>query len=347
MMVLSSKNNFGKIIVVFYLFSAHAEFPVSLNLPSAVLLSHDIPALKESRIIPSSKDSLQQRHNALVFLPKPPDTSNYFSCCFVFRLNSEQTIEIPLLLSFITNRKGKDIIIDEKLPYIISTDGTEQNIIFKSHGPDIDVHKRIEALYERFINCVKLNHSTENSATINQAMLLGALKERSRDEGGKWRLDVLRAMRATDSEAGAIYVLQHKYVIDNIINELCKQFSKLGKGIHIISIEFHGCTTRDMCPLCFSNMNIIQYLCNDTRPYSTTKFSFLRYLKHILTNPITTTFNKEYKNATIGVQYAIADCPTKIFISSIWPEENNLNFRNMGTEEKDNHLHQFRISSTH
>ena len=157
-------------------------------------------------------------------------------------------------------------------------------------------------------------------------MLLREIDSRSVNKDGSTIPAVWSAMRATDSEAGALYVLQHKYVIDNIINQLCSQ---IPAGAQITSIEFHGCTTRDMCALCFTNMNIIQYLCNNTNPYDERQFSFLRYLKHRLSN----------------LGRLAEDCSAKMFISSIEALGNNLNFQApaLTDGEGENFLYQFRV----
>jgi hypothetical protein len=61
----------------------------------------------------------------------------------------------------------------------------------------------------------------------------------------------------SDSEAHAIYVLSQQEVIDKIFENL-----NLAPDDEITQIEFHGCSTRDMCPLCYTNMNCIQFLAN-------------------------------------------------------------------------------------
>jgi len=330
------------VTISFYWSIANAEFPVTRNLGS--LQVSDIPRqLDEVRLVPAPGDSLQGRHSALAHGVAYPPSVNCFSCCFVFKLSSGEEVEIPLFRDLVLmNHPRRKFVNTDKLNVL--AEPSEANIIFKSHDGDTDVYGKIKSLYQCFIDKVRQNFAIENSATKNQAMLLIALKERAKDGGGMWRMDVLRAMRSTDSEASALYVLQHRYVIDNIINQLCSQ---IPAGAQLSSIEFHGCTTRDMCPLCFTNMNIIQYLCNDASPYDPMEFSFLRYLKHVLTQPISAEFQREYTNAEIDRTYAAPECSVKIFISSTRVDNNNLNFQApaLADSERENFLYQFRILS--
>ncbi len=338
--IMSRKNVFLMATISFYWSIANAEFPVTRNLGSLPVL--DIPRqLGEVRLVPAPGDSLQGRHSALAHDVAYPPSGNCFSCCFVFRLSSGEEVEIPLFRDLVLrNHPRRKFVNADKLAVL--AEPSEANIIFKSHDGDTDVYSKIKFLYEHFIDKVRQNSTTENSATKNQAMLLIALKDRAKDERGEWRMDVLRAMRSTDSEAGALYVLQHRYVIDNIINQLCSQ---IPVGAQISSIEFHGCTTRDMCALCFTNMNIIQYLCNDTSAYNPMEFSFLRYLKHVLTQPISAEFQREHTNAEVARTYATPECSVKMFISSTRVDNDNLNFQTPAlTEgEGENFLYQFRM----
>ena len=340
MVMMSRKNVFLMATISFYWSIANAEFPITRNLEP--LQVSDIPRqLDRIRLVPAPGDSLQGRHSALARGVAHPPSGNYFSCYFVFKLTSGIEVEIHLVRDLVLthHRSIRKSVKADKLDFLAKT--SEANIIFKSHDGDTDVYNKIKFLYEYFIDRVKQNSARENSATKNQAMLLVALKDRSKDENGRWRVDVLRAMRSTDSEASALYVLQHKYVIDNIINQLCSQMTA---GAQISSIEFHGCTTRDMCPLCFTNMNIIQYLCNDTSPYDPMKFSFLRYLKHVLTQPISAEFQREHTNAEIARTYATPECSVKMFISSTRVDNDNLNFQAPVVGDTGrNFLYQFRM----
>ena len=251
---------------------------------------------------------MKTRHTHLAESVKNPSNErNLFCCCFVFKLSNGQEKEIPL--------KGKFVPKDERLfplkviqlltNFVGISD--ESNVILASCNPFYQLETTINQLYKTFFNKIESSQAQTSPADKNQGMILKALG--SRLDGNS-----SRAMRLTDSETKAIYVLQHKYVIDNIIDELCKQINSLQGTPQITSIEFHGCTTRDMCPLCFTNMNIIQYLCNDPAPYDSKQFSFLKYLKHILTAPITEAFNNKHTNAIKAKRYANPNCPTKMFI---------------------------------
>jgi hypothetical protein len=82
----------------------------------------------------------------------------------------------------------------------------------------------------------------------------------------------------TDSEMNAIVVLQDKKVTNAICNKL---ISKLQKDEYVIGIEFHGCTTNDMCSLCSTNFSILQYLAMSPNEKAS-QASFLGALKHRL-----------------------------------------------------------------
>lgn len=61
----------------------------------------------------------------------------------------------------------------------------------------------------------------------------------------------------TDSESHALYVLS------KMVNRIAaKVKNRLGADEKIQRIEFHGCSTRDLCPLCYTNMNCVQFLAN-------------------------------------------------------------------------------------
>ena len=191
----------------------------------------------------------------------------------------------------------------------------------------------METIHELFFYSTQ----QDNAAAKNQAMLLKTIDARSIDLEGKVKYDVSNAMRSTDSEAGAIYILQQRYIIDNIINKVMSFLKKLATSnsdltklranpkLTVTSIEFHGCTTRDMCALCFTNMNIIQYLSYKQQTFG---FSFLGYLKQRI----------QEKNSQ-------APCSTKIFISSFKESNGNLNFNsaNLAPNCDNSCVYQFRI----
>ena len=323
--LLSSKNKILSlsIAILGYTILSRAEFPVARSLTAQTSPT-------------TTWNSLQRRHQTLRIIGRDAsDGRNYFSCCFVFKLPPPHgEIEIPLYEEFVSGRR-KHQQIQSRV-----TNGSDaftttanRNLIFISHGPCEETHTAMASLQLFFLDCVKLETSA-NAATRNLAMLLKTLNGRSKNFRGELDRQVLSAMRTTDSEASAICVLQHKFVIDNIIERLTEiLIENYATKPQIVSIEFHGFTTRDMCPLCFTNMNIIQYLCNDPTPYNPVKFSFLKYLKHKL----------QTERYPEGPTYATATCSTKIFISSQKASVDNLNFIGSGTGEQDNCLHQFRL----
>lgn len=188
---MSRKNVFWMVTISFYWSIANAEFPVTRNLGS--LQVSDIPRqLDEVRLVPAPGDFLQGRHSALAHGVAYPPSGNCFSCCFVFKLSSGEEVEIPLFKDLVLrNHPRRKFVNAGKLDVL--AEPSEANIIFKSHDGDTDVYGKIKSLYQCFIDKVRQNSAIENSATKNQAMLLIALKERAKDGGGMWRMDVLRA----------------------------------------------------------------------------------------------------------------------------------------------------------
>lgn len=82
-----------------------------------------------------------------------------------------------------------------------------------------------------------------------------------------------RAVRITDGETQSIHTISNEdFLQKNLID-------KLPKDKKIVSIEFHGCTTFDMCPFCFANMNMVQFLANHN-----IDAGFLGLLKSLLGN---------------------------------------------------------------
>jgi hypothetical protein len=68
------------------------------------------------------------------------------------------------------------------------------------------------------------------------------------------------ALINSDSEAKAIVSLGDERYLLNLIRKVSNEIEN---GAKIIAIEFHGYTTKDMCPLCYTNFNIVQYIANE------------------------------------------------------------------------------------
>ncbi len=240
---------------------------------------------------------------------------NFFTCTFIFRSSKGKNILLPLTKNYIKEKTEKiDEVECNELKKLANLNN--KNLIFFSSDYDTKIFSRLQSLHTRF---KAIASKTSVPCLKNQAMLLNEFDNRAQDKKGIWRPDVLRAIRTTDSEAKAIYILQHKYIIDNILNDVK---SKLSEDETVSAIEFHGCTTRDMCGLCFTNLNIIQFLANND---SSPNFSFLKYMKRKLST-------------------AKSVPSIKTFISSIQPLTYNINFSS--TEESDvtdEYLYQFRI----
>ena len=339
MNLISSQNKILFKLIFLQTSLIYSELPVSKNINNVTFLPEQ-QVLTEIQTIATK--TLQQRHSQLrkqITSTEKNDKRNYFACCFVFKLSTGQEIEIPILDEFITQipisetqpLKSKLATLDKNEVLKVINDikiynQHTTNITFVSHSPKERVNIKMTILHKLFLGSVK----QDNAATKNQAMILKTIDERSVGPDGNVKYDILSAMRSTDSEAGAIYILQQEYILDNIINRVMSlltdsTISNSDTKPTVTSIEFHGCTTRDMCALCFTNMNIIQYLSNKDEDFG---FSFLRYLK----------YKVREKNSQ-------ALCPTKIFISSFKAGNGNLNFnsRNLAPNYNDDCVYQFRI----
>ena len=242
------------------------------------------------------------------YVKKPINGGNLFICTFIFHTFQKKTFEISLKQGFC---KKQDLFPNQK-----ETKGMIETLLFESSDYDINVYSSLKEIHDTFKN---IANRLPDKCLKNQAMLLDELNNRAIDKKRYWHFDILRAMHTTDSEAKAIYILQQKYVIDNIIKELK---AKIPQNDYVTNIEFHGCTTNDMCGFCFTNMNIIQFLANND---TSTNFSFLKYLK------------EELKHEELIPS-------TKMFISSTKPFPFNTNFFEETIQNTNEEcLYQFRI----
>jgi hypothetical protein len=88
------------------------------------------------------------------------------------------------------------------------------------------------------------------------------------------------ALINSDSEAKAIVFLSDE---NNLSSLIAKVKPEIKDGGEILAIEFHGYTTQDMCPLCYTNFNIIQYIANKLNyEESEENIGFLASLKRLL-----------------------------------------------------------------
>jgi hypothetical protein len=89
-------------------------------------------------------------------------------------------------------------------------------------------------------------------------------------------------IRPTDGEAWAIWFL-HTYC--KRLADLIKERKKARK---IVRIELHGHSTQDLCPFCFTHMNLLQWLANNSPVSMDHCFGTLRFQLYIDGNvPVT------------------------------------------------------------
>ena len=323
--------------------------------------SYEFPIAQTIMCPPRNIDTYKL-HEQMASHVVPSGPKNFFTCCFRFILSNGKKIIVPLNSLRLVNCDTVKIYdsISEFLKSFTDYDEKNLNEYIRDVNPRdsklnkigvLDDHftlvfrsgsEHLEEVYSTFVDLhkqFKKNPKLKTPGTKNQTMQLCAQDARIRDDNG------YEIMRYTDSEARAICVLQNSCVIDNIINCVCSKINKINKikrKVQIKAIEFHGCTTRDMCPLCFTNMNIIQYLCNNPSD-DPDDFSFLRYLRDTLT---TNEYNDYYTGIIDKTKvYAQKDCTVTTFISSIKEEGDNLNFLTPKpwTEVKPGFVHQFRL----
>lgn len=116
-----------------------------------------------------------------------------------------------------------------------------------------------------------------------------------------------------DAEAKAISWLTNN---ENWIEEITECL----KGNKVTAIEFHGCITLDMCPLCYTNFNMHQYIANYL--FSQPQFD-VQELQ-------TVGFLSSLKQALILKGLTDENCPITCYISSLDNEKN--------TNKNTNHL---------
>ena len=242
-------------------------------------------------------------------LGKKNNLKNLFSCCFIFNFGdgSSQKIFLPDIFTSCqpTCFSGKFVGLA-----LVSSLLEECKKI-----KEFDIFNVLQKLYTNTIT-----FDEQSSDTLIQA-LISTYKSRYETLPSIIKSDekIAISMRATDSETQSIYMLNDKkYLQFHLIAKLPNK--------EIASIEFHGCSTFDMCPFCFTHMNMVQCLSNNNA-----KAGFLCLLKNLLIE------KKLLTNPNI---------PTTIIISS-YKNGNYLHNQTYGWMEtaiKENCVNQFRMS---
>lgn len=186
-------------------------------------------------------------------------SKNLFACCFVFRF-SDNTFTIIYI----------DTIFESCAPILEKGQypcASCINTLISSCSDNIPEIIYLKSLYDG-----------KTEAPKEDTILIASLKKEYEDrmKGNPWENPITSskaasAIRTTDSETRSIYEFNSKkYLQNNLITELPKDKK-------VVSIEFHGCTTFDMCPFCFANMNMVQFLANHNKDVG-----FLGLLKSLL-----------------------------------------------------------------
>lgn len=267
------------------------EFPICIN-------------LKE---VPENAKDLHQKLAKMVYVDKQETSKNYFACAFIIYTKSKNiTIDITV-----------DIAKVERIPVDKLAKQVNSCCVFESGDSENIVFNYVESLEVDFNTIIESSKYVPAAYTILASAK--AITDRSRSYP-----DVKYANRITDSEIRALSVLGNAKVIANIVKEIKNQNIQ-----DITHIEFHGCTTRDMCGLCFIRMNMWQELSN-----AKCEDSFICKLKKAL----------KFQGITFQ-----KDLFLTTYISSLTSaeDEHNLNFRidELQDKPKDQYVHQMRITT--
>jgi hypothetical protein len=230
-----------------WMFFCRGEFPLLNTCPESVATSH-----------------VKAIHQHLKQIVKPHGQGgNFFSCAFSFSFPGDY--KAPLVV-YVRRKHVSLCGLGENINLIGSGEG---EFVFRSNTESVNesnIQSTIVRLQEAFYDfSMGESVGTRLLATNFKTINLRAVQTSSRSNYGVYN---------TDSECHAIYALQRKRVINKVVKDLK---AKMGADERIVAIVFHGCTTRDMCALCSTNMNMIQYLGNKG-----SEESFLGYLRSLL-----------------------------------------------------------------
>lgn len=218
----------------------------------------------------SNRDIHQKLKKAVQTLSEKNVKANYFACAFSFITeNSEKKIICE------TIDVAKDSVSASGYTSgFLDSIGLEENdfFVFRSNR---NASKNNKNAYANITMLQDAFYKYTKNGGLNARLIAASFSTINRRIENSPKNYVLVN---TDSEAHAILTLQTKEFIKKIYAAVLK---KLGENKRVLGIEFHGCTTRDMCPLCYVNMNILQYLALNSAS-ATRKKSFLGRLENKL-----------------------------------------------------------------
>lgn len=229
----------------------------------------DFPYFNNLNKIPQNENLFRIHINLSKKVQNPPTNTsgtlkNLFACCFVFYFKDSSIKTLYIQNIFISCDPFWD---GNKYP----CSATIKNLIFKcvTKIPNNENIKYLTYLYggkespqpisrEPLILSLKKIYESRNSASVQDPTKITVSA---------------KAVRVTDGETQSIHTISNEdFLQKNLID-------KLPKDKKIVAIEFHGCTTFDMCPFCFANMNMVQFLANHN-----IDAGFLGLLKSLLGN---------------------------------------------------------------
>ncbi|MDR0756015.1 MAG: hypothetical protein LBE99_03840, partial [Puniceicoccales bacterium] len=277
----NEKNYFACALVVYFDDNTHIEVPINQKLsqrqPSAILSQH-VPLYNENwwvfynHVPPTQSKMDQQSHSALINLwqlieeckTHPFDSSS-----------RDLQADFANFHNLLANPKNFYIgLIDER--------GRTQYIPARGcRYPDAD--------FSGFYSQNSAGKRTEYKPTFRlqsrffQLLAKYFYHQPQGTQENVYDIKPQDIIRAADSEAWTILFLHaYRKKIGTLIREQ-------QKGRKIVHIELHGHTTRDMCPFCFTHINLLQWLANN-HPQGGHFFSDLRFQLDIDENIPVTTF---------------------------------------------------------
>lgn len=283
-----------------------AEFPLVIPVdpsivPSEILAEHKI--LRES-IEQAPKADFERAKTRLQMLKKriPKNLeeqikeNNYFVASLMFYIDGTREPRIlKIRRNFFSSSEFyiSNFCLDLN-EYFVTVNKYLSGEIYKS-ASDIIVYKNLRLLQAKFLEIAQTGN---NPSALIIGSLLQTVNVRTRFDEPTPSYMILN----TDSEAYMLAYLQQASVQANIVRDIEKLIPKGRKVVHIV---LNGCTTRDMCGLCCTNMNILQYMANHKNNY---------------------TFLNVIKNALVSTELSNEDCPITSYISSTQPYGGNLWF---------------------
>lgn len=306
------------ILVVTFCFG---EFPLIVpidpeSLPREILEQHG--NLKEI-IKQAPKEALKSTNRKA--LKTKIDDKNYFVANLMFYIEGEQN---PLVLEI------KQSYFPQNDPYIkiFCLTINDHLVTVNKHfsGKSYDnvsnsiVFNNIKALQDEFLTAAQILQNP-------QALIMGGLWQTINSRIHFSEKEPSYIVLNTDSEAYMLAYLQEEDVQTDIITAV----KHLINDKKVTKIVFNGCTTRVMCGLCCTSINMVQYIAN-------------KYTYENEEDYFGPTFLTSIKLFLIKEKLAEADCPITIYISSIRSYGDDIWFSLPLQAHTDSHVNIFQLN---